>query len=65
DNAYDGTLTVKFKNKAGEVVHETLEVIVIQSEGTEQAKRSISIPESRYQEVDQVDVAIRERQRPI
>lgn len=65
EHPYDGTLTVEFRNKSGDIVHETMEVDIIESQGSETTNRSINIPESRYLEVDQVDVAVRERERPI
>ena len=64
DASYDGTLTVRLLDDAGEVLHEALEIIILEHNATEQASKRITLPEDNYRALDNIRVEIRERERP-
>lgn len=64
DSAYDGTLTVRFLDEDGEVLHETLEIVILQNRGSENTNRRVTIPAGTYKRVAEIEVDIRERKRP-
>jgi len=62
--AYDGTFTVKLVDEQGTVLHETLEVRILQKNASEPAAKRITLPAESYQAMDSIQVDIRERERP-
>lgn len=64
DESYDGTLTVQFLDDQGEVLHEALEVVIIESRGSMDTQRRINIPSDRYNKITRIKIDIRERKRP-
>ena len=64
DASYDGTLTVQLVDSEGGVLHESLEVIILKQNASEQASRRITLPEENYRALDDIKVEIRERKRP-
>lgn len=65
DDPYDATLTIKLVDEDGSVVHETLEIVIIESRGIETTHLSMSIPEDRYELFKEIDIDIEERVRPL
>lgn len=64
DAAYDGTLTINFLDTDGTVLHEVLEIIILQNNATEQTSKRVTLPADSYKAVDDVQVDVRERERP-
>lgn len=62
--AYDGTFTVKLLDEQGAVLHETLEVMILQKNASKPATKRITLPAERYKALDSIRVDIRERERP-
>ncbi len=64
DVEYDGTLTVRLLDSEGEVLHEALEIIILQNNSTKSASKRITLPAENYEALDEISVGIRERERP-
>lgn len=62
--SYDGTFTVKLLNQQGSVLHETLEVMILQKNASEPAAKRITLPADSYKAMDSIEIDIRERERP-
>lgn len=62
--SYDGTFTVKLLDKQGSVLHETLEVMILQKNASKPASKRITLPAESYKALDSIQVDIRERERP-
>jgi hypothetical protein len=65
DEPHDATLTIKFLDDDGDVVHESLEVVIVESRGIEKARHPLAIPDDRFAAIKQIKVDIEERARPI
>lgn len=65
DDPYDATLTIKLLDADDNVVHESLEIVIVESRGIDKARQTMSIPEDHFQSVDRVEVSVEERARPI
>jgi hypothetical protein len=65
DEPYDATLTIKFLDDDGAVVHESLEVVIIESRGMNKTRHAMSIPKDQYSAIQRTEVTIEERARPI
>lgn len=61
---YDAILTVKFEDSRGRVLYKDVQVVIVQGGQNEGARRRINIPADKYQQIDNIDVAIDERERP-
>lgn len=64
DAAYDGTLTVRLLDSDGAVLHEALEIIILQNNASKRASKRITLPSENYKALNDIDVDIRERERP-
>lgn len=64
DDSYDGTLTVQFLDDQGEVMHETLEIVIIEGRGSTDTRKRVNIPSDRYNRIARIKIDIRERKRP-
>lgn len=64
DDSYDATITIRFLDEDGEVLHETLEIMILQRNGSQDTTRNVTLPAERYQKIAETKVEIRERARP-
>ncbi|MCS3903248.1 hypothetical protein J2T55_001268 [Methylohalomonas lacus] len=64
DAAYDGTLTVKFVDEEGEVLHEALEVVILEQRASQDARRRITLPADSFKKLARIQVDVKERKRP-
>lgn len=64
DDPYDATITLHFIGQEGEIIHETLEIVIMENNGEEDTVRNITLPSERYQQITETRVKIRERKRP-
>ncbi len=64
DDSYDGTLTVRFLDENDEVLHESLEIVILDQRASEDASRRITLPAEDYDRLVRIDVTIEERKRP-
>lgn len=64
DEPYDATITLHFIDQEGEVLHETLEVVIMDNNGQEDTVRNVTLPTERYRQVARTQVQVRERKRP-
>ena len=65
DAPYDGTLTVQFRDADGDMLHEALDVVVVQHGDYTGVRRRINMPRKHFRDIDTVDVAVTERERPL
>lgn len=61
---YDAFLTIKFEDKLGHVLYKDVQVVIVQGGQDESTKRRIDIPADKYEKIENIDVAVDERQRP-
>lgn len=64
DDSYDGTLTVRFLDEKGEVLHESLEIVILEQRASENTSRRITLPAEDYGKFARIDVTVEERKRP-
>jgi len=62
---YDGTLRIRFLDEEGEVLRETMDVVIVQAGGSETASRTITSSVEDPARVVSVEVELQERERPI
>jgi len=62
---YDGRLMIDFVDANEEVLHETLEVVILQQNASQQVSKRVSMPADRHDDVETTRVVIKERERPI
>lgn len=65
DEPYDATLTIKMVDEDGKVVHETLEIVIVESRGIKKTDLLMSIPEDRFVLIKEIEIDIDERVRPL
>lgn len=64
EEAYDGTLNIKLLDKDEQVMQKITDIVILRANETKESRRSITIPAESIDEVDRIDVEIRERERP-
>lgn len=65
DEAYDATITLHFLDQEGEVLHETLEIVILENNASEDTAIDVTLPAERYKRIAKTRIQIRERKRPI
>ncbi len=65
DAPYDGTLRISFLDEEGEVLRETMDVVILQAGASETTSRAITLSTEDPERVGSVEVQLQERERPI
>jgi hypothetical protein len=65
ESPYDGTLSIRFLDSDGRVLHTATDVIILQANEEKESRRTITIPVKSISDIDQTDVKISERKRPL
>lgn len=65
ESPYDGTLNIRFLDSDGQVLHSATDVIILQANDIQESRRTITIPVRSISDIDQTDVEISERERPL
>ncbi len=61
---YDGRLMIDFVDADDQVLHETLVVVILQQNGSEQVSKRVTLPADSHDAIDTTRVTIKERERP-
>lgn len=62
---YDGRLMIDFVGSEGQVLQETLLIVILQQNASEQVSKQVALPAESYAALDATRVTIEERERPI
>lgn len=65
ESPYDGTLSIRFLDSDGQVLHTATDVIILQANDEQESRRTITIPAKSISDIDQTEVVISERERPL
>lgn len=64
DVPYDGTLTIRLMDTEGHVIYEAVQIVVVEGGYDENVSRRINISSDQFETLEDVEVAVKERERP-
>lgn len=64
ETPYDGTLTIRLMDAEGHVIYEAVQIVVVEGGYDENVSRRINISSDQFQSLEDIEVAVKERERP-
>jgi len=64
ETPYDGTLTIRLLDTDGHVLYEAVQIVVVEGGYDESISRRINISPDQFESLEDVEVSVKERERP-